>query len=738
MPINNASNHNLSIIHTGSSAASSKGISPEGTRVEAGPTKPSLGWRVGFSEWASKISAGFKRLTQRSVQQKTPGPARSQGDKNVDSSRLLLQKKEYIGHMLFLTTKYHKDPETAFSDPDTLKEATEYMTLFAALPNAAEFLQGLPKREREALADVFTLAGQKAKSPDEQKTGTKLANDLYVHTNRSTQPVSEIAHAVVDIMNVIDLNGSFEMNHLLDKLRALAVNPQAAKGMKSLSEADCLTMVDALELARQQPIGPADNAQFAKLENVLVNQLNSTKGGRAFLEVFRFAKSSQEEVETNDRMLKNSVESATRENVAQNMRETLIEAITANVADSELSFNIAEAVKHDRISQREADSLLAEISHLRTEFGIPAATAKTPPVALKVAAPLAEKPEEADVESRSPVQQMYENFTEAIYSGVANSELMPIIEKELKEGAITNHEAEFLRKQIVELRKEAGIAPAASETPLDPIPIAVPSAEDRAATDTKRAEVFNTMKEAALSSMAIGISKEEVLGNISFAIKNQKPNDKFTDGQAAELFAFVDSWTGVIGSTSTQISKFGSVEMSSYSFGENPVCKQNHELWSKASKVDDLKPLADYVHVPIQGGGFCFLTALATSRDITTQQFIDNLKEVAEKEPQLMPALIKMVKQARKGAVELQNDGIKLLKAAGIPITVHHFLPEKGEYNTSEQVIVKDDESQIPVNLMFMNGHYDLLMPAKDGSPDFNKNYVVQGAVASNAAIFGA
>jgi hypothetical protein len=279
-----------------------KGVGSGDKLVTQGQPQPRRGFREFFSELTSKFLDMFKSLRERSVQQSNPGPARARD--YVDVDLLTHHTNLIINSIVASTTIYHKYSETAFKDPDSfLEEVTknltlfaalpnaaeflqglpketckaladvftlaaqkakdpveqnEYMTLFAALPNAAEFLPGLPQSRCQALADVFTLAAQKAKDPVEQKTFTKLANDSYAYAHGSTQPVSDIAHAAVKTIETMKQGGASGKSQLLDNLRALAVNPQAAEGIRSLSDTDRWKMFDALKLAKESLQNPAN------------------------------------------------------------------------------------------------------------------------------------------------------------------------------------------------------------------------------------------------------------------------------------------------------------------------------------------------------------------------------------------------------------------------------------------------------------------------------------------------
>ncbi len=171
-----------------------------------------------------------------------------------------------------------------------------------------------------------------------------------------------------------------------------------------------------------------------------------------------------------------------------------------------------------------------------------------------------------------------------------------------------------------------------------------------------------------------------------------------------------------------------------------PLTRRGADLdavFSQRVSTGGLEPLANHVHVPIQGSGFCFLTALAASRDMTTPQLVGQLKTAAGGDAALTATLVRMLGEASGNGIDAGKQDVKtLLARAGIEFSIFDFNDDGSLL--SSPFDVKPDA----VNLMLRKGHFDLLMPASgfDAATlsSLPNNCVLQGTIPSNAEIFAA
>ena len=255
------------------------------------------------------------------------------------------------------------------------------------------------------------------------------------------------------------------------------------------------------------------------------------------------------------------------------------------------------------------------------------------------------------------------------------------------------------------------------------------------------------MQETLLEAIRAGVPGNELAANIGVA-----RNEGRISGQEADfLLALIPAsgepgataplTAGVAGSAPPQaaasISAPALSRVAMGSFGaDTPVSRQNNTIWQQATKTGDLAPLANHVHVPIQGSGFCFLTALAASRGVTTPQLIEQLKTSATGSATQTATLARILNEARNGSIDAeQADVTALLASAGLAINIHLFA-EDGAH------VLSPPPSSNAVDLMFRKGHFDLLMPAAGFDAAtltrLPNNYVLQGTIPANAELFAA
>lgn len=256
------------------------------------------------------------------------------------------------------------------------------------------------------------------------------------------------------------------------------------------------------------------------------------------------------------------------------------------------------------------------------------------------------------------------------------------------------------------------------------------------------------MQETLLEAIRAGVPRDELAANISL-VRNQ---GGITSQEADLLLALIPAsdargaaaplTAGVAGSAPPQpAASIAAPTLSRVAMGsfgaDTPVSRQNNTIWQQATKTGDLAPLANHVHVPIQGSGFCFLTALAASRDLTTPQLVGQLKTAAGGDAALTATLVRMLGEASGNGIDAEKQDVKtLLVRAGIEFSVFDF-NDDGSLLSSPF-----DVKPGAVNLMLRKGHFDLLMPASgfDAATlaSLPNNCVLQGTIPPNAEIFAA
>ena len=254
------------------------------------------------------------------------------------------------------------------------------------------------------------------------------------------------------------------------------------------------------------------------------------------------------------------------------------------------------------------------------------------------------------------------------------------------------------------------------------------------------------MQETLLEAIKAGVPRGELAANIGVA----RDKGRISRQEADFLLALIPAsgarvataplTAGVAGSAQPQAAasvaapSLSAVAMGSFVGADTPVSRQNNAFWTQAPRTGDLARLASHVHVPIQGSGFCFLTALATSRNVTTPQLIDQLKTAAAGDATRTATLGRILDEARGGNIDPeQADVTALLTGAGLSINIHTFTDDGAH-------LFSTGSNPNAVDLMFRNGHFDLLMPAAgfDAATlsSLPNNFVLQGTIPSNAEIF--
>jgi hypothetical protein len=169
--------------------------------------------------------------------------------------------------------------------------------------------------------------------------------------------------------------------------------------------------------------------------------------------------------------------------------------------------------------------------------------------------------------------------------------------------------------------------------------------------------------------------------------------------------------------------------------GDNPLGKQNFDYWQKApNKPDQVK---DFVHVPVQGDGFCLVTALAAATNRTTSELIKYLDEVARGSND--KTLQENWKTEKKNAFDGQgidsNQIGSLLHEAGLGFTQvesgddQFITSDVGGNLTGPNLI--DTNPNAPV-LLYRNEHYDVLV-RRDVALSLNLPIVGNQYIANDA-----
>ena len=252
-------------------------------------------------------------------------------------------------------------------------------------------------------------------------------------------------------------------------------------------------------------------------------------------------------------------------------------------------------------------------------------------------------------------------------------------------------------------------------------------------------------QETLLEAIKAGVPRGELAANIGVA----RDEGRISRQEADFLLALIPAsgargataplTAGVTGSAQPQAAasvaapSLSAVAMGSFG-ADTPVSRQNNTFWQQAPRTGDLARLANHVHVAIQGSGFCFLTALATSRNMMTPQLIDQLKTAAAGDATRAATLGRILDEARRGNIDPEEaDVTALLAGAGLSINIHTFTDDGAH-------LFSTASNPNAVDLMFRSGHFDLLMPAADFDAatlsSLPNNFVLQGTIPPNAEIF--
>jgi len=188
LSLNSLTNHTASTRTT----ASSTGRSSNGTPVKAGSSQPRRGLRADISELAGKILAGFKKLTQRSIQQTAPEPARAKGAVARDELKRLKDRADAVISNLTLINMGGTLKNPSKSGQRLAQEVKGWLPELASSTQRGAVVKSLSHSELNTLAAGLEQAAMDTKDIDQRRILNRFSYQLNCLTKNPKDAASAI------------------------------------------------------------------------------------------------------------------------------------------------------------------------------------------------------------------------------------------------------------------------------------------------------------------------------------------------------------------------------------------------------------------------------------------------------------------------------------------------------------------------------------------------------------------